>query len=99
MSVAQALLARKQYAQARVELDRALGRSESLGLRLLQARSHYLLGSALAATGGAADARRHYRDALRLFEEIRKDDRSADIVKRADLSTAYSESARLAVGQ
>jgi len=95
---AQTLLAAGQHAAARQELERAIGRSENLGLRLLQAKTHFLLGTALRLDGDAIPARRHYQESVRIFEEIRKDDRSADIVKRADLSTAYAESVRWAKG-
>ena len=94
----QTLLAVGQVAPAQQALERAIGRSENLGLRLLQARTHVLLGSAQRTGGDAVQARRHYQEALHIFDEIRKDDRSADIVKRADLSGAYADAVRWSQG-
>ncbi len=82
----QALIETKRYPQARQELERALAKSEKLGLQALLARSHYLLASALRSTGAAAEASRHLAEARRVLEEIRKEAKSDDVVKRADLA-------------
>ncbi len=87
----QALIEAKQYAQAKQELERALARSEKLGLRALRARSHYLLASALKSTGNAAEAARHFEEARRILEEIRKEAKTDDVVKRADLAPILAE--------
>ena len=47
--LAEAMIKNKDYAAARQELQRSLGRSEKLGLRLENARIHYLLGDCPAA--------------------------------------------------
>ena len=82
----QALIEMKRYPQARQELERALAKCEKLGLRALLARSHYLLASALRSTGSAADASRHLEEARRILDEIRKEAKTDDVVKRADLA-------------
>jgi tetratricopeptide (TPR) repeat protein len=88
------LIQLQQYDAAQRELDRALGRIESLGLRLLEAKGHALLARALGATGKTADARRHQTQALRLFEEVRKDAGTDRVLARSDVAAAYQEAQR-----
>ena len=87
----QALIETKRYPQARQELERALAKSEKLGLQALLARSHYLLAIALRSTGSAAEASRHLGEARRILEEIRKEAKTDDVVKRADLAPILAE--------
>jgi len=93
--VGEALLNTKDYAKAQQELNRALARSEKLGLQLLQAKSHYLLAGALRLSGNAQEASRHYADAHRILDNINADAKSDTFLKRSDLATIYSESTRL----
>ena len=86
VSLGEALVAAKRHPQARQELERALARSEKLGLRALQARSHYLLASTLRASGNAAEASRQLAEASRTLEEIRKEAKTDEVVKRSDLA-------------
>jgi tetratricopeptide (TPR) repeat protein/tRNA A-37 threonylcarbamoyl transferase component Bud32 len=88
---AETLVQLKQYPTAQRELERALGRMESLNLRVLQAKTHALLGTIFSASGNAADARRHRTQALRLFEELRKEAGTDRVVARSDLAAAYKE--------
>jgi eukaryotic-like serine/threonine-protein kinase len=87
----QALIETKRYPQAREELERAIAKSEKLGLQALLARSHYLLAAALRSTGNAPEASRHLGEARRILEEIRKEARTDDVVKRADLAPILGE--------
>jgi tetratricopeptide (TPR) repeat protein len=87
----EALVLAKRYTEARQELERALAKSEKLGLRTLLARSHFLLASALRSTGNAADAARHLGEARRILEEIRKEAGTDDVVKRVDLSPILAD--------
>jgi len=87
----QALYETKRYPQAKQELERALARSEKLGLRALSARSHYLLASALRSTGSPAEASRHLGEARRILEEIRKEAKTDDVLKRADLAPILAQ--------
>ena len=87
----QALIEAKRYPQARQELERALAKSEKLGLRALLARSHYLLATTLRSTGNAAEASRHLGEARRILEEIRKEAKTDDVVKRADLAPILAQ--------
>jgi eukaryotic-like serine/threonine-protein kinase len=94
--VGEALLNTKDYAKAQQELNRALARSEKLGLQLLQAKSHYLLANALRLSGNTQEASRHYSNAHRILDTINTDAKSDTFLKRSDLATIYSESAKWA---
>jgi tetratricopeptide (TPR) repeat protein len=88
------LIQLKQYDAAQRELERALGRIETLSLRLLEAKVHVFLAKTLDATGKNADARRNQTQALRLFEEVRKDAGTDRVLARSDLAAAYQEAQR-----
>ncbi len=85
VDVADALAHRKDYAGARRELTIALPKCERMNLRVLQARIHYLMAIALGNTGQSNDADRNLAQARQIMEEIRKEARNDNFVKRADL--------------
>jgi serine/threonine protein kinase/tetratricopeptide (TPR) repeat protein len=91
---AEALMNARDYARAQQELNRAMASSEKLGLRATLARSHYLMGAILRLTGKEAEATHHYRETVRLLEEIRKEPDAANVLQRADLNSIYTESVR-----
>ncbi|HKA37558.1 MAG TPA: tetratricopeptide repeat protein [Thermoanaerobaculia bacterium] len=91
VSLGEAMIAARRYAAASQELERALARSDKLGLRALQARAHYLLAMCLRSTGAAAEALRHQAEARRLLEDIRKESKSDDVLKRSDLAPILSD--------
>ena len=76
------------------ELERALARSDKLNMRTLQAKSHYLLATVLRLSGKSSDGVRHYAEAHRILDEMRKEAKSDSLLKRADLSPMYEESAK-----
>lgn len=94
VDLAEALVDAKDYSRAREELEPALGKAEKLGLRTLLAKDHFLLATALRATGNATEATGHYREALRLLDEIRKEAGAEKMMERADLKSIYEESTR-----
>ncbi len=96
VSLAEVLIKSKDYAHARQELQRTLSRSEKLGLRLENARIHYLMGSALRLSGSASEATPQYREALRLLDEIRKEQGAENVIERSDLKTIYAEATQFA---
>lgn len=75
---------------ARQELDKALARSEKLGLRVLQAKAHYYL----AQSGNAKEATPHYREVVRILESISKEDGTGRVLERADLQGMYRDSTK-----
>jgi eukaryotic-like serine/threonine-protein kinase len=91
VSLAEALIKSKDYAHARQELQRTLSRSEKLGLRLTNARIHYLLGTALRLSGGASEATAQYREALRMLDEIREEPGAEHVIERYDLKAIHAE--------
>jgi len=94
VELAQALVNTKDYAQARQELERALGRSEKLGSRLETARIHYLMGDALRLAGETSDASRQYQQSLQIFDALKKEKGAEHLLDRTDLKTIYTESSR-----
>jgi eukaryotic-like serine/threonine-protein kinase len=91
--LAEALIQTKNYAKARDELNRALSRSEKLGLHAQLARSQYLLGRALQLSGNAKEAASHFADARRILDDIKKDAGSDSVTKRSDLAPIYAVAA------
>jgi hypothetical protein len=91
--VAQSLRAGGPW-RARRELELALGKAEKLGLRTLLARDHYLLATALRATGNGKEATPHYGEALRLLDEVRKEAGAEKVMERADLNPIYADATR-----
>jgi len=95
VDLAEALVNAKDYSGARRELEPALTKAEKLGLRTLLAEDHYLLATAFRATGNGTEATSHYREALRLLDEMRKEAGAEKVIERADLKPIYTESSQL----
>ena len=74
----------KDYTHARQELQRNLSKAEKLGLRLQNAKIHFLMGRALRLGGTTSEAPPQYREALRLLDEIRKEPGAEHIIERFD---------------
>jgi hypothetical protein len=77
-------------------VQRTLSKSEKLGLRLENARIHLLLGMSLRLSGNAAEATAQDREALRLLDEIRKEQGAEHISERSDLKPMYAEATQFA---
>ena len=85
------LIDSKDFSGARKELQRSLGKSEKLGLRLESARIHYLLGRLSRFTGSSSDAAPHFAEASRMFQEIAKESGAEHLADRYDLKPIYYE--------
>ena len=94
--MSEALINSKDYSHARQELQRNLGRSEKLGLRLQTAKIHYLMGTELRLSGTASEAAAQYRQALHLLDDIRKEAGAEHVLERYDLKPAYAEATKFA---
>jgi serine/threonine protein kinase/tetratricopeptide (TPR) repeat protein len=94
VDLGEALVNTKDYSRARQELEPTLAKAEKLGLRTLLARDHYLLATALRAAGNGKEPTSHYREALRLLDEIRKEPGAEKVMERADLKSIYTDSTR-----
>ena len=92
VDMAEAMINAKDYSHAQRELETDLGGSEKLGLRYQSARIHYLLGKALRLGGNGADAPGHYRQALILIDEMRKEAGAEKLLERSDVKAIYAES-------
>jgi eukaryotic-like serine/threonine-protein kinase len=89
--IAQAMIEAKDYSHARQELERDQSRSEKLGARLQSARIYYLLGDAIRLAGSARDAVPQYAQALRVFDEMKKEPGAEHLLERSDLKAMYTE--------
>src|SRR5262249_35091566 len=94
--LAETLVTNKDISAARPELEKTLGRSEKLGLRLENARIQYLLGKALRLSGNSADSAIHYREAARLLGELAKEPGAERLAERYDLKPIEEESTTFA---
>jgi tetratricopeptide (TPR) repeat protein/tRNA A-37 threonylcarbamoyl transferase component Bud32 len=92
----EALLTAGQAASAGTEVQRALTRAENFGMRMLQARAHYLAARAAHSTGEALVARRHAGEALRLLEAAKKEEKASEIGRRGAVAEMLGEAAKLA---
>jgi tetratricopeptide (TPR) repeat protein len=88
----EALMNMKDFAHAQQELQSAISRSDKLGLKALLAQSQYLLGRTLQASGKAADASGHFKQARQLVDDIQKEAKSDAISKRSDLGPIFTQS-------
>ena len=91
---AEALLHGRDYSPAEQELVRALERSDKLGLHMLSARNNFLYGELLRATVKSNEAAGHYREAVRLIDEIRKEPGAETLLQRPDLQSMSTEASR-----
>jgi eukaryotic-like serine/threonine-protein kinase len=80
------LLNARQHAEARSELEKAWATSEKLGLLASQARTQFLLGRVLGASGNASEAQTHYAAAKRILEAIGQESGTAAVLQRKDLA-------------
>ncbi|HXW17670.1 MAG TPA: hypothetical protein VEJ39_05180, partial [Candidatus Acidoferrales bacterium] len=92
--LADALNETKNYPKAKQELDRALNRSEKLGMRVLLAQTQYLYGRNLQLSGNAGDAKSHFDDAKSVLSDIQKEARTDTVLKRSDLSPIEQSAAK-----
>jgi serine/threonine protein kinase/tetratricopeptide (TPR) repeat protein len=94
INAAQALLHDKNYPDAIREAQRVLTQSEPQSLRMLMARTHQLLGTALRSSGNSAEAANHFRDALRIWDDVRKEPGAEKTLDRLDLKSFYDEASQ-----
>ena len=90
LHAAETLLKTGDPLRARDLVEATVAKAETLGLRELQARGEYVLATILR---GVKDpqARRHYTAALRVFDEMTREDGGQKVTARADLKQVYAE--------
>jgi tetratricopeptide (TPR) repeat protein len=86
-------MAKGKEARSRAELERLLGQSEKLGAIMETARLQYLLGNSLRLGSNESESASHYREALRILDEIKSEPGAQDLLKRSDLKSLYEEAA------
>src|SRR5439155_23612686 len=89
--MADAMIRNHDYAHAQLELSRALLRADKVGLRPLSAKAHFLLGTALRASGKAAEAQQHYSNTLQLLDAMRNEPGGDKILQRSDFKAMYDK--------
>jgi serine/threonine protein kinase/Tfp pilus assembly protein PilF len=90
---AETLLALGDRTEALREADRAIGRADVLGLKVLLARAHYVKASVLRANADPS-ARREFTLAVRAFEDVKRDSGNERVLERADLAKVYGEAVK-----
>ncbi len=83
--VAQGMINAKDLTHASEVLERNLGSSEKMGLRVETIRIHYLLGTGLRLAGQKLESDAQYRQAVRGVAEVRKEPGAEKLLERADL--------------
>jgi tetratricopeptide (TPR) repeat protein len=94
LDLAEALINTKALPQARLEAERALTRTQKLGLKSLQARAEYLLATQSRLSGNSALAQDHYRETSRLLDEMRKETGSDKVLQRSDFAAMSADAQR-----
>jgi hypothetical protein len=88
---ADALLKSGDRAAASQEADRALARADTLGFRLSQAKAHFVKAEAMRLANDQ-NATREYAQTLRILNDIKAEDGSQNVIKRADVGAMIAES-------
>jgi tetratricopeptide (TPR) repeat protein len=94
--IGEALIAAKDFSGARISLESTLRTSERLNLKMIQARSHYLLGNALQSSGRESDASSHFNQGRALLDEMRQETGGDALLKRTDIARMYAGATKLA---
>jgi tetratricopeptide (TPR) repeat protein len=88
---ASTLLKAGDLAAAIQEADRALAKADTLGFRLSQAKAHFVRAEAMRLANDQ-NASREYAQTLRVLNDIKSEDGSQNVIKRADVGAMIAES-------
>jgi tetratricopeptide (TPR) repeat protein len=89
VSLVETMVAAKDYPRARQELEKQLGISDKLGLRMQIAPIQFLLGEGARLSGNTTGAPEHYRQAITILDEAKKDPGAEKLFDRPDLKAMY----------
>jgi hypothetical protein len=95
VSLVEASINHKAYAQVRPQLENVLARSEKLGARVLISKLHYFIANAMRAEGNA-DATAQYQQTLQLLSELKQEAGAEHVLERLDLQAILSDTNRWA---
>ena len=90
--MAEAMMQSHDYAHARLELQRALLRSDKLGQRALSAHAHYLLATIARNSADNTEAQDNYREVVSTLDAMKKEPGAEKLLQRSDLKVMYEES-------
>jgi len=94
IAMAKALLRIRDYPRARTELEHALQQADKLGLKPLSAIAHYELAIVLQQSGNSTDAPEHFKAAIQLIDNMRKEPGAEKILQRSDLKAIYDDASQ-----
>ena len=94
VDLSEATIKSKEYAKARQMLESDLTRSEKLGARIETARIHFLMGEAIRLGGDPRAATSQYGQAMRAFDDLKKEAGAEHLLDRADLKAIYAEASK-----
>jgi tetratricopeptide (TPR) repeat protein len=94
VDLADSTIRSKDFKQARQMLENDLTRSEKLGARIETARIHFLMGEAIRLGGDARGATSQYGQALRAFDDLKKETGAEHLLDRSDLKAIYAEASK-----
>jgi tetratricopeptide (TPR) repeat protein len=89
--LAEAMIQNHDYAQAQQELERALLRSDKLGVKPVSTKAHFLLGTVARQSSHSHEAQDNYRGAVQLLDGMRKEPGADKILQRSDFKAMYDE--------
>ncbi len=94
VDLSEATIRSKEYVPARKMLEDDLTRSEKLGARIETARIHFLMGEAIRLGGDPRAATSQYGQAMRAFDDLKKEAGAEHLLDRADLKAIYAEASK-----
>jgi tetratricopeptide (TPR) repeat protein/predicted Ser/Thr protein kinase len=93
--LAEAMLQAHDVSHAKLEVDRALLRSDKLGQQELSVHAHYLLGTMARDGRNNADARDNFRWVINTLDGMKKDQGAENLLARDDIKRMYSDASGL----
>jgi serine/threonine protein kinase/tetratricopeptide (TPR) repeat protein len=96
--MAEGMIRSHDSTHAQAELERALLRTEKVGLKPLSTKAHFLLATILRGSGKQVEAQQHYRSTLQLLDEMAKDPGAEKILERSDLKIIHDEASHWSQG-
>jgi thioredoxin-like negative regulator of GroEL len=94
LSLVQALINARDYRNAAEEADRVRRMSDKMGLKLVGARTRYLQGEILRATGKSSEAAEQEKQARQILHDVSEESHADSLLKRADLRPILSQAAQ-----
>jgi len=91
LSLVQALINARDYRNAAEEADRVRRMSDKMGFKLVGAKTRYLQGAILRATGKPSEAAEQEKQAREILHDLSEELHADSLLKRADLRPIVSQ--------